>query len=201
MDIFYNPKGIGDVLIIPLHEGKRSKVTTEKYQDVTRITDKESGKVLGYNVFQASRHLSLSQTGKVQLTEELYNKLKEVFQANGLEETLELDLSPKFVVGKVVEKKQHESADKLSVCQVDIGEETVQIVCGAPNVAENQKVVVAKVGAVMPSGTEIKAASLRGVDSYGMICSKKELGLPDASEKKGIYVLEDSYKVGQVFDF
>src|SRR5699024_11340389 len=81
----------------------------------------------------------------------------------------------KFVVGYAQEKQFHENADKLTVCQVDVGDETLQIVCGAPNVEQGQKVVVAKVGATMPSGMKIKQTKLRGVSSYGMICSKREL--------------------------
>ena len=74
-------------------------------------------------------------------------------------------------------KEKHPNADKLNVCTVDVGNETLQIVCGAPNVEEGQKVVVAKVGAVMPSGMVIRDAELRGVASSGMICSATELSL------------------------
>ncbi len=91
-------------------------------------------------------------------------------------------------------KKKHPNADKLNICKVDVGTETLQIVCGAPNVDAGQKVVVAKVGAVMPSGMIIKDAELRGVPSSGMICSAKELALPNAPQEKGILVLEDKYE-------
>ncbi len=84
---------------------------------------------------------------------------------------------------------------------MDTGDEQLQIVCGAPNVEAGQKVVVAKVGAVMPGGMKIKATELRGVPSNGMICSQKELGLPGAPEEKGIYVLDESYETGQPFEF
>lgn len=96
-------------------------------------------------------------------------------------------------------KEKHPNADKLNICKVDVGTETLQIVCGAPNVDAGQKVVVAKVGAVMPSGMIIKDAELRGVPSSGMICSAKELALPNAPQEKGILVLEDKYEVGQPF--
>ncbi len=104
------------------------------------------------------------------------------------------------VVGKVLEKTKHPKADKLSVCMVDIGEEVVQIVCGAPNVEKGQKVVVSKIGAVLPGGMKIKKAKLRGVESHGMICSMKELGIenkfvPQAFQE-GIAVLDDDAKVG-----
>ncbi|MBU9714302.1 phenylalanine--tRNA ligase subunit beta [Evansella tamaricis] len=82
----------------------------------------------------------------------------------------------KIVVGKVVACEKHPEADKLNVCQVDVGEEEVQIVCGAANVAKDQFVVVAKVGARLPGGMKIKRAKLRGQVSEGMICSMQELG-------------------------
>ncbi|MDU2099239.1 MAG: DUF4479 domain-containing protein, partial [Staphylococcus sp.] len=81
----------------------------------------------------------------------------------------------------------------------DVSSEKLQIVCGAPNVEAGQKVVVAKVGAVMPSGMVIKDAELRGVASSGMICSMRELNLPNAPQEKGIMVLSDDYKVGNAF--
>ncbi|WP_099158806.1 YtpR family tRNA-binding protein [Virgibacillus ndiopensis] len=200
MDVFYNPKGIGDVLIIPLEDGNRYEVNEKKVGDITKITDQQ-GIILGYNIFQASTYLSLSTIGKIKLTNPLLMEIKKIFEKNNVNDALDFDLSPKFVVGFVTSKTAHENADKLSVCQVDAGDENLQIVCGAPNVKEGQKVVVAKVGAVMPSGLKIKPTQLRGVPSNGMICSQKELGLPNAPKEKGIYVLDDSYTVGESFDF
>ena len=78
-------------------------------------------------------------------------------------------------------------------------ETTLQIVCGAPNVEAGQKVVVAKVGAVMPSGMIIKDAELRGIASSGMLCSAKELALPDAPDVKGILILDEQQEVGSEF--
>ena len=105
-----------------------------------------------------------------------------------------------LVIGQVLTCVDHENSDHLHVTTVDIGaEEPLQIVCGAPNIDQGQKVVVAKVGAVMPSGTVIKDAKLRGVPSSGMVCSMKELDLPNAPQEKGIMVLSDDYEVGQAF--
>ncbi|WP_082233563.1 YtpR family tRNA-binding protein [Halobacillus massiliensis] len=201
MDVFYNPKGVGDVLIFPIEEGDRLLTTFKTYGDIVRITNKENGKLLGYNIFNASRHFSLEEEGKIVLNEGLLNEIKQLFEKNNLEDNLNFDLSPKFVVGYVEEKSPHENADKLSVCQVNVGNETLQIVCGAPNVDAGQKVVVAKVGATMPSGMKIKDAQLRGVDSSGMICSAKELGLENAPKEKGILVLNESYEAGQPYQF
>ncbi|AXH08725.1 phenylalanine--tRNA ligase subunit beta [Malaciobacter halophilus] len=99
-------------------------------------------------------------------------------------------IASKVVVGKVLEKKKHPDADKLNICQVDIGEETVQIVCGAKNVAEGQYVPVATVGCKLSDDFKIKKAKLRGVESIGMICSSTELGLPKLND--GILELDNS---------
>jgi phenylalanyl-tRNA synthetase beta chain len=106
------------------------------------------------------------------------------------------------VVGYVTSIEKHPDADKLNVCQVDLGEaELSQIVCGAPNVDQGQKVVVAKVGAKLPGDLKIKKAKLRGVVSNGMICSLKELGVqnkyvPEAYQS-GIYVLDEQAPIGK----
>ncbi|PKR79323.1 DUF4479 domain-containing protein [Halalkalibacillus sediminis] len=198
MQIVYNPIGIGDVMLITLAQ-EEGNVKSERFQDVVRLTNEENGNVVGYNIFSLSSYFELEGNGTITPTENLMHHIDEVFYRNGVKDSLEVDLSPKFVVGYVKETEAHEDASKLKVCQVDVGDETLQIVCGAPNVAEGQKVVVAKVGAVMPSGMFIKESELRGVPSHGMICSAKELNLDGASEKKGILVLEDDKEVGEQF--
>ncbi|WP_456273808.1 phenylalanine--tRNA ligase subunit beta [Bacillus sp. AK031] len=105
------------------------------------------------------------------------------------------------VVGHVLECEPHPDADKLNVCQVDVGEdEPVQIICGAPNVAKGQKVPAAKVGAVLPGNFKIKKAKLRGQASHGMICSLQELGvegkLVPKEHAEGIYVFSQDAEVG-----
>lgn len=95
-----------------------------------------------------------------------------------------------FVIGKVLSAEQHPDADRLRVCRVDLGgEEPAQIVCGAPNVAAGQTVAVAQPGAVMPDGTRLRKAKLRGVESAGMILSEPELEI--GVEKGGIMVLPE----------
>ena len=104
------------------------------------------------------------------------------------------------VVGYVESKEKHPDAEKLNVCQVNVGEEeNLQIVCGAPNVDAGQYVIVAKVGAKLP-GIKIKKAKLRGVESQGMICSLAELGLSKSvvpkNYQEGIYVFETEQELG-----
>ncbi|HGZ9030342.1 TPA: phenylalanine--tRNA ligase subunit beta [Staphylococcus aureus] len=106
-----------------------------------------------------------------------------------------------LVVGFVKSKEKHPDADKLNVCQVDIGEdEPVQIVCGAPNVDAGQYVIVAKVGGRLPGGIKIKSAKLRGERSEGMICSLQEIGISSnyipKSFESGIYVFSEAQVPG-----
>ncbi len=99
-------------------------------------------------------------------------------------------IAPKnVVVGKILEKAPHKNAEKLSVCQVDVGKEVLQIVCGAKNVAPNQFAPVALKGAIIGS-TPIAKTELRGVESHGMICSSSELGFPKIND--GILELDES---------
>ncbi|MFP6069133.1 phenylalanine--tRNA ligase subunit beta [Helicobacter pylori] len=99
-------------------------------------------------------------------------------------------VAPKnVVVGKILEKAPHKNAEKLSVCQVDVGKEVLQIVCGAKNVAPNQFVPVALNGALIGS-TTIAKTELRGIESCGMICSSAELGFPKIND--GILELDES---------
>ena len=201
VNVFYNLEGIGDTLIVALQDITLENRTFDRKGDVARVYDRESNVTAGFNICNASSYLEVKETGNLTLTKELVEKINEILAKNGFEETVEADLSPKFVVGYVAEKEKHPNADKLNICKVEIGTETLQIVCGAPNVDAGQKVVVAKIGAVMPSGMLIKPAELRGVPSSGMICSARELELPDAPQEKGILVLEDSFEVGQEFKF
>jgi phenylalanyl-tRNA synthetase beta chain len=95
----------------------------------------------------------------------------------------------RFVVGRVLERRKHPDADRLSVCMVDVGGSTPsQIVCGAPNVRAGQVVAVARPGAVMPNGVRLQKAKLRGQESNGMILAEDELGI--GADHEGIIVLE-----------
>jgi phenylalanyl-tRNA synthetase beta chain len=101
-----------------------------------------------------------------------------------------VSIAPKVVLGKVLEKVKHPEADKLSICQVDLGSHQVQIVCGAKNVDAGQYVPIATVGCDLGNDFIIKEAKLRGVESNGMICSATELGLPKLND--GILELDNS---------
>lgn len=119
-------------------------------------------------------------------------ELLKTFNSIGLEvDSHEVIVAPSgVVVGFVEECVKHPDADKLNVCQVNVGTQIRQIVCGASNVRQGIYVAVATLGAQLPGGLIIKDAVLRGVDSHGMICSSKELGFPNTGE--GIMILDSS---------
>ncbi|WP_077703321.1 phenylalanine--tRNA ligase subunit beta [Virgibacillus dokdonensis] len=133
--------------------------------------------------------------------EELASKItKSGIEVDGIEYVAEK--SEHVVVGYVVSCEKHPNADKLNLCQVDVGEEEpLQIICGAPNVAQGQKVAVAKPGAVLPNNFKIKRVKLRGIESNGMICSLQELGIEEKYVPKdvadGIYVFPDDVTIGE----
>jgi len=124
--------------------------------------------------------------------------LVEKLTLSGLEVEEVVDESARlknFVVGFVKEKKKHPNADKLSLCVVSTGDEEFQVVCGAPNVEQGQKVIFAKIGAVVPNGGfTIGKAKLRGIESFGMLCSESELELSD--DHSGLKILDPSIKEG-----
>jgi len=127
------------------------------------------------------------------------DKLVETLTMAGLEvdgvESLGDDLAG-IVVGQIINAEQHPEADKLQICTVDIAaSETLQIICGAPNARTGIKVAVATIGCTLPGNFKIKKAKLRGVASFGMLCSGKELEL--SNDHDGIIELADNAIVGQ----
>src|SRR5690242_431781 len=101
---------------------------------------------------------------------------------------------PGVVVGEVKSVTKHPDAEKLNVCVVSTGKEEFQIVCGAPNVRVGMKAPLATIGATLPNGIEIKRAKLRGVESFGMLCSARELGINE--EASGLYDLPANLQAG-----
>lgn len=134
----------------------------------------------------------------VDITDITTTKLSELYNNYGgleVEEIKTLVPQNKYIIGKILSYEPHPNADKLNVCQVDTGVEILEIVCGAPNVAQDKYVIVAPVGTTMPNGMTIEKREVRGVASVGMLCSLQEIGLEDkyvdARYKDGIYLFED----------
>ncbi|WP_203621709.1 YtpR family tRNA-binding protein [Apilactobacillus nanyangensis] len=200
----YNPKQTGDILVVILDEdAKEQKV--EQIGDVVRISDSENDHVTGFNFTNASEVLPRLKdvNGEVTLTQEDLDALNKSLSDNGIKDTIELDTDPKFVVGYVKSVKEHPKSDHLKITETEINDgKTLQIVSGSPNMQEDIKVVVAKVGAMMPDGLIIWPGELKGEESNGMICSGRELLIPNAPQRPGALILPNDYQeVGEAFDF
>lgn len=198
----YNPAVFGDVVLIILGANTAEQKTVQKGNIVQILNDQNE--VIGYNFFDVLAKLGLStQTaGQFHLTAPQIQVLNQQLQAAGFTEQLVVDTTEYFVAGLVKEMTPHPDSDHLHVCQIELDQGQVeQIVCGAPNIAVNQKVAVAKVGAMMPAGQIIYPGVLRGVKSNGMVCSPRELALANAPQKRGILVLDDQVPTGSALDF
>ena len=195
----YNPKHVSDTLMVITADDKSMKQATERKGNIARLTT-EDGRVIGWNFFDISNEMTIEGVGQVQLTDEQFAQLNELVQKAGFEDVLEKDNTPKFVVGLVKNCVPHEDSDHLSVTEIEVDNgEVLQIVCGAANIRKGLKVVVAKPGAMMPDGLLIWPGELRGVESFGMVCSAKELNLANAPMKRGILELPQDAVVGSAF--
>lgn len=197
----YNKEHVGDTLLVIVADDKGQENQVERKGDIACIRVKETKEVVAWNLFNVSAVLgALTGNGQVTLTEDQLSKANEWLKQVGFSEQLEEEHTSNIVVGFVKSCKKHPDSDHLSITQTQVGEnEVLQIVCGAANIKAGQKVVVAKPGAMMPDGLMIWPGILRGVESFGMICSAKELRLPTTLEKKGILELPFDAVVGEAF--
>lgn len=197
----YNKEYIGDVLLIIVADDKGQENQAERKKNVACVKVKGTEQVVAWNIFNASDLLGkIEGQGQVILSTEQLTKVNQAIADAGFSDTLIVDNSPKIVVGFVKSCKAHPDSDHLSITKTQVADdEVLQIVCGAPNIKAGQKVVVAKPGAMMPDGLLIWPGVLRGEESFGMICSAKELHLSNAPEKKGILELPFDAVVGEAF--
>lgn len=197
----YNKEHVGDVLMVIVADGQGVKLAAERKGNVARIYRLDNGETVAWNIFQVSNLFNITERGQVFLTDEEISILNQELSQAGFEPELVNDLSPKFVVGEIVEMVAHPDSDHLNICQVKVAaDKVVQIVAGAPNAKVGLKTIVALPGAMMPKGNLIFPGELRGEKSFGMMCSPRELQLPNAPQKRGIIELASSEVVGTAFD-
>ena len=197
----YNKEQVGDVLLVILEDTKDIKRSVERKGKVARVTADETGKTLAWNIFEVSSLVTIEGVGQVTLSDQDVATLNAELTKEGFSEQLENEPSPKFVVGQIKEMVAHPDSDHLNICQVQISDDKiVQIVAGAPNAAVGLKTIVALPGAMMPNGSLIFPGALRGEKSFGVMCSTRELALPNAPQKRGIIELDDTALVGEAFN-
>ena len=197
----YNKEHVGDVLMVIVADSQDAKLSAERKGDVARVYRQDTGETVAWNIFEVSNLFNITDRGQVFLTDEEISILNQELSQAGFEPELVNDLTPKFVVGEIVEMEAHPDSDHLNICQVRVAaEKVIQIVAGAPNAKVGLKTIVALPGAMMPKGNLIFPGELRGVASFGMMCSPRELQLPNAPQKRGIIELASSEVVGTAFD-
>ncbi|MDF7669559.1 YtpR family tRNA-binding protein [Lactobacillus sp. ESL0703] len=195
-----NKRSYPNTLIVILGQDHGKSEYVEK-GDITQVID-EQGNVTGYNFFNVDKVIDYAKLpdGQVKLTDAELAALNQKLTEAGFDTELAYG-KPTLVYGLVKTCDKHPDSDHLHVTTIEVGDgEEHQIVCGAPNIAQGQKVVVALPGTLMPNGQQIWPGDLRGVDSYGMICSARELGLEHAEQKRGIMVVPDDFTIGAAFD-
>lgn len=201
MIVTYNKEHVGDVLMIVVKNSGEKKLAVERKGKVARVFIKDTGQTVAWNIFEVSSLFEISGRGQVFLTDEETARLNQELAAEGFKEEIINDNASKFIVGEIVDMVAHPDSDHLNICQVAISsDQTIQIVAGAPNARVGLKTIVALPGAMMPKGNLIFAGELRGIKSFGMMCSPRELQLPHAPQKRGIIELSNGEKVGTAFD-
>lgn len=197
---FYNPTATGDVLLLTRDSNSISAKSFERKGDVAVVRPAHQEEIVSVNIFNASQYLDLSETGQVLLSDEQLKTINELISKTDYEAEVKVDATPKFVVGYVESCDPVEDSDHLSLTQTNVGDTTLQIVCGAKNIRQGLHVLVARPGAVMPSGLIIWPSELRGVPSYGMVCSTRELQLEGVGNTEGIWELSDHFEPGTPLD-
>lgn len=198
---FYNEQGVGDVLMLTRGLANEDHLTSETKENVTIVRDStQDNQVMSVNIFNISETFKPEGNGNVDLTEEQVSQVNNIIEKAGFDVEITVDTKPKFVVGYVESCEKHEDSDHLSITKINVGDEVLQIVCGASNISQGLKVIVARPGAVMPNGAIIWPGELRGVESFGMVCSTRELNLAHIEDLPGIWEVDTTLEPGASLD-
>lgn len=195
--IYYNNKTIGDVLIIVIIESMTPNKIIKSNNVIMLYKDDT---LIGINIFNISKTIKIHANGFIPyLDKEVHQVINYILKNEGLDE-IPFKEESGFKVAKIIDIEEHPDSEHLHVCKVDVGEgKILQIVCGSYNAKKDLKIVCALPFTFMPSGKQIIPNKLLGIESTGMLCSGKELGLSGYENKKGLYILDDSYTIGEDF--
>lgn len=194
--LFYNKQKFGDLLMI-VFDQKSIPTSTVKEGDLIKIYNGDE--LIGINIFGISKIIKIKANGLIPFPNKIFIDVLNTILTQHSLPTLESKKNSGFIIGRIVSCIEHEESSHLHILKVDIGEQVLDIVCGAANVAVGEIVVVATIGTYMFDGTMIEKGNLLGVDSYGMCCSERELNLTDDKERRGLLLLDESYKIGSDF--
>lgn len=195
--LFYNFKTIGDVLLIVF---KPLETPDEVIKKENVVVLKKAGEVIGINIFGISKIMKIKANGFIPLVDDKVLEVINHILENHDIKPLEKLANSGFKVAKIVEIEEHPESDHLHICKVDVGHsDYLEIVCGAFNARKDLICVCALPYTFMPSGRQIVPGKLLGVDSYGMLCSGRELALEGYENKRGLLELDEKYTVGSDF--
>ncbi len=195
--LYYDYESIGDVLLIVFDSNTIPNVIKRDNGVVSLYKD---DKLIGINIFNISKIMKIKAKGYIPLVSDRVLEVINTILKNSNVAELPAQKDSGFRVAKIVDIEEHPDSEHLHICTVDIGEkEPLQIVCGAFNARKDLICVCATPYTFMPNGQSIIPNKLLGIDSYGMLCSGRELNLEGYEGKKGLLELDESYTLGSDF--
>lgn len=195
--LYYDYESIGDVLLIVFDSNTIPNVIKRDNDVVSLYKD---DKLIGINIFNISKIMKIKAKGYIPLVSDRVLEVINTILKNSNVAELPAQKESGFRVAKIVDIEEHPDSEHLHICTVDIGEkEPLQIVCGAFNARKDLICVCATPYTFMPNGQSIIPNKLLGIDSYGMLCSGRELNLEGYEGKKGLLELDESYTLGSDF--
>lgn len=194
--LFYNYHLIGDVLLVNIDSDLLPNHSLSK-DDVTLIYSDEN--LVGINIFNFSKIVKFKTEGRIILPPDTLIDIINDKCASFNIEKIDYIKESGFKVGQIISLEEHPESKHLHCLKVNIGSEVLDIVCGALNVKENMKVVVATLGTTMMDGSKIKKSELLGEESFGMCCSPKELGLKIDYPAHHLLEVDSNVPLGQDF--
>lgn len=195
--LYYDYESIGDVLLIVFDSNTIPNVIKRDNDVVSLYKD---DKLIGINIFNVSKIMKIKAKGYIPLVSDRVLEVINTILKNSNVAELPAQKDSGFRVAKIVDIEEHPDSEHLHICTVDIGEkEPLQIVCGAFNARKDLICVCATPYTFMPNGQSIIPNKLLGIDSYGMLCSGRELNLEGYEGKKGLLELDESYTLGSDF--
>lgn len=187
MNLFYSKKTLNDNLV-GYTQDQTNLTEIKNGEDI--LWKNQEGQLVGFNIANLSQKLQLPE-GRIYPTPEIVKLIQTI------DSTYQMDSKAAFTVG-LIETCEDIEGTHLHKCTVNVGDEILDIVCGAQNAKAGLKVVVARIGVIMPNGLYIKPSKLKGFASNGMLCSQKELNLTGFNEE-GIIELGANYEKGDIF--
>ena len=197
--VYYNSTTLKDTLMIIYSEDKYPTKTI-KSNDVAVLFNGDER--IGINIFHFSKYYKFNDLKSSYipiLSKDLFETINNILKNEKLD-AIEYQSDSGFKVGKIIECEPHPDSETLHLLKVDIGEaEPLSIVCGSFNAKEGIKAVCATLYSFLPSGKQILPSKILNIPSFGMMCSGKELKIEGYENKRGLYILDDSYNVGDDF--